>query len=626
MVVSVFFVVFPIGLLRRLLCPILDPLVFVPNTFCKYNLFYMWPYPQPWCTHMFWFKLKPWFEQKPCFCIETVFYTKRCFTPKPRYTILQCRLRLAEYLFPGGRRNTPKAVKYMFCLSDRQVISSWSFFAIASRSKYISTASSFFLGFVSVSVPVKSIKNKMFWNKITNCQMHSNTIGAADSTQFSYSTFIETTSSTAQAGAGSFKNRKPIGEVGCCESQISERNHWWTERWLRSPLFSLFLSLSLSFSLFLWLSTSLPTYITVYLSIYLSIYLSLSLSLTHLITVSIYLFTYLSICLSVCLSICKLENEAILRDFLSCWTWQHQKRNNSARLPQFLHLTTSKSKQFCETSSFFKLTTSKTKQFCETSFKNGKLSAELTASYQCVLRFFDSICLNYCVCHERKKDLSGIISANLKIWCSKMQPLSGNQRPDLPTALMNMSLVLHLPRKMHLCRSSSNVPLLPSFLEMLQNPCVLLTFNTVHNPLRLPCKTTSERPKVPEPSVFSTFDFEMCFAPQRRALFRQRNFQKLSWPGVFCTFWLRSVLRATTACTFSTAQLPKVVRTWCALYILTLKRASRHNGVHFFDISTSKSGPNMVCFEHFDLEMCFAPQRRATFHLASSQMAPHPPL
>ena len=34
---------------------------------------------------------------------------------------------------------------------------------------------------------------------------------------------------------------------------------------------------------------------------------------------------------------------------------------------------------------------------------------------------------------------------------------------------------------------------------------------------------------------------------------------------------------------------------------------------HFFDISTSKSGPNMRCFVHFDLEMCFAPQRRALF-------------
>ena len=80
---------------------------------------------------------------------------------------------------------------------------------------------------------------------------------------------------------------------------------------------------------------------------------------------------------------------------------------------------------------------------------------------------------------------------------------------------------------------------------------------------------------------------------------------------VLLTFWLRNVLRATTACTFLTSQLPKVVREWCALYILTSKYASRHNGVHFCDISTSKSRPNMRCFVHFGFEMCFAPQRRA---------------
>ena len=103
----------------------------------------------------------------------------------------------------------------------------------------------------------------------------------------------------------------------------------------------------------------------------------------------------------------------------------------------------------------------------------------------------------------------------------------------------------------------------------------------------------------PRPSVFNTFDLEMCFAPQRRALFRHRNFQKWSEAGVFCTFWLQNVLRATTACTFSTSQLPKVVRPFGVLYILTSKCASRHNGVHFFDISTSKSGPRMVFFFTF---------------------------
>ena len=40
------------------------------------------------------------------------------------------------------------------------------------------------------------------------------------------------TSSAAQGGGGSFKNRKPLGEVGCCESRMAERIHWWAKRWL----------------------------------------------------------------------------------------------------------------------------------------------------------------------------------------------------------------------------------------------------------------------------------------------------------------------------------------------------------------------------------------------------------
>ena len=105
----------------------------------------------------------------------------------------------------------------------------------------------------------------------------------------------------------------------------------------------------------------------------------------------------------------------------------------------------------------------------------------------------------------------------------------------------------------------------------------------------------------------------MSFAPQPHALFRHPNLQKWSEPLVLLTFWLWNVLRATTAFAFSTSQLPKVVRTWCVLRILISKCASRHNGVLFFDISTSKSGPSMVSFVHFDFEMCFAPQQRALF-------------
>ena len=42
------------------------------------------------------------------------------------------------------------------------------------------------------------------------------------------------------------------------------------------------------------------------------------------------------------------------------------------------------------------------------------------------------------------------------------------------------------------------------------------------------------------------------------------------------------MLHATTACTFSTSQLPKVLRDPGVLYILTCTCASRHNSVQFF--------------------------------------------
>ena len=58
--------------------------------------------------------------------------------------------------------------------------------------------------------------------------------------------------------------------------------------------------------------------------------------------------------------------------------------------------------------------------------------------------------------------------------------------------------------------------------------------------------------------------------------------QKMGKTCSFWHFWLGNVLRATMACTFSTSHLPKVVREWFVLYILTWKCASRHNGAQFF--------------------------------------------
>ena len=129
-----------------------------------------------------------------------------------------------------------------------------------------------------------------------------------------------------------------------------------------------------------------------------------------------------------------------------------------------------------------------------------------------------------------------------------------------------------------------------------------------------------------EPSLKSKCYFQMCFAPQQRALFPHLNFQKWSENGVLCTCLLPNVLRATAACTFSTSQLPKVVRDRRVLALVTSKCASRHNGLHFFHISTSKSAPRPRCFDTFYFQILLRVTTSCNFHVSSAQMSPHPPL
>ena len=135
----------------------------------------------------------------------------------------------------------------------------------------------------------------------------------------------------------------------------------------------------------------------------------------------------------------------------------------------------------------------------------------------------------------------------------------------------------------------------------------------MQNPLRLPRKTTSERPKVLHTPIFALltskcalrhncvhfFDMStsksgpsmVCltwkFASRHNGvhfsiILASKSGLRWSETVSFLHFWLGNVLRATTACTFSTSQLLKVLRCWCALYILTSKCASRHNGMQFF--------------------------------------------
>ena len=81
---------------------------------------------------------------------------------------------------------------------------------------------------------------------------------------------------------------------------------------------------------------------------------------------------------------------------------------------------------------------------------------------------------------------------------------------------------------------------------------------------------------------FVHFDFQMCFAPQRRAIFLHQNFKKCSDTARFFAFLLPKALFATVACHFPGSQLQKWLRQCGVLCILIYKCASRHSAVPFF--------------------------------------------
>ena len=84
----------------------------------------------------------------------------------------------------------------------------------------------------------------------------------------------------------------------------------------------------------------------------------------------------------------------------------------------------------------------------------------------------------------------------------------------------------------------------------------------------------------PNMRCFVPFDFDMCFAPQRRALFRHLNFQKCSEPDAFVQLLQGKVHDLWAS---MSKDIPSHRHDpWCVLSGLTSKCASRHNGVQFF--------------------------------------------
>ena len=88
---------------------------------------------------------------------------------------------------------------------------------------------------------------------------------------------------------------------------------------------------------------------------------------------------------------------------------------------------------------------------------------------------------------------------------------------------------------------------------------------------------------------FVRFGLEMCFAPQRFELFGTSQLPK-AVSGVLCTWQPGDVFCITTT---------------------------------LFDVSTTQSGLRPSLFDAFDVEICFAPQRRA---LLASQLPKWPEL
>ena len=172
------------------------------------------------------------------------------------------------------------------------------------------------------------------------------------------------------------------------------------------------------------------------------------------------------------------------------------------------------------------------------------------------------------------------------------------------------------------CRAKCIFPDPLQMSHTCQRFCALLASKCAsrHNGVHFFDMSTSK--SAPRPSVFNTLPWKCASRHNGVHFFDMSTSKNWSEHGVFSPFW-------------------------CAFSILTWKCASRHNGVHFFDMSTSKSAPRpsafntltlkwasrhngvtcqlpklvrtwcvfsiLVCFLHFDLEMCFAPQQRALF-------------
>ena len=282
---------------------------------------------------------------------------------------------------------------------------------------------------------------------------------------------------------------------------------------------------------------------------------------------------------------------------------QARKRSYSARLPHCLKLTTSKTKQFCETSSFFSVDSIKNKAILRDFLQKWKVECRADGLVPMRFPIFQSICLNYCACHEK--------------WCQVIRsaaPVTQNHLSKPEDLMLQNATPLRKSAPWPPNISDKHVPCTAPATEnaslqiLFKCPMPAIVFGNatkpsiffcspLENPLRLPSENTSEPSKVVRTcGAFNILTWKCASRHNDVHFFDISTSKSAPNPVSFSHFWLPNVLRATTACTFSTSQLPKVVRTWGVLYILTWKCASRHNGVQLFIVGSLTSKHPSIIF------------------------------
>ena len=198
-------------------------------------------------------------------------------------------------------------------------------------------------------------------------------------------------------------------------------------------------------------------------------------------------------------------------------------------------------KQFCETFSLFAVENIKNEAIPRDFLQKWKVDCTADGLVPMRLWFFHAMSLKYCACHEKLvqviRNAAPVTKKHLGIADDLIRQNATPLRKSAPWA-PNISAE----------DASCTAPATKnaSVQILFKSPTPAIVFENATKPSRFshfsvdaqstPPATQNDvwtSKMSPRPSVFNTFDFEMCFAPQRRALFWHLNFQKCSETASF---------------------------------------------------------------------------------------------